>query len=91
MLKAFNTSAAVDYIATMSAMDATSFTLNYTDAATSAILIHYLAIGGSDVTKAKVGSFQAAISTATQNVTIAASLRSAEPAVHDVASKQRDR
>lgn len=46
-----------DYAADFTSMDATGFTVNVSNGPTNALSIHYLAIGGSDITNAKVGSF----------------------------------
>lgn len=64
--------AGIDAIASVSAWSATSFTLNWTDPATSAVLIHYLALGGSDISAARVFSFTETAAVATQDVTVVA-------------------
>ncbi len=59
----------VDCVCDISAMSATSFTMNWSDASTIAFQIHYVALGGSDITAARVGSFAMSIA-ATQDVTV---------------------
>jgi hypothetical protein len=46
----------VDSYLALSSFDAGGFTLSYTDASTVARLVHYLALGGSDLTSVKVGT-----------------------------------
>jgi hypothetical protein len=53
----------------VSAWSSTSFTLNYTTAPGSAILIHYVALGGSDITSARAFNFAYSTSTP-QDVTV---------------------
>jgi hypothetical protein len=58
--------------ATFTSMNSDGFTVTWTDALTVAWDIHYLAIGGSDLTAAKVGNFSvtsAGSTPATQDVT----------------------
>lgn len=44
-----------DARATMTTLGTTSFTITWTDAPTAAILVHWMALGGSDITNVKVG------------------------------------
>lgn len=63
-----------DFRVDLTAFSATGFTLTYTDAPASAIIIHYEAFGGSDVSAARVGSVgMSGGSGTTQDVTVAAS------------------
>jgi hypothetical protein len=57
--------------AAVTAMGSDGFTLNWTDAATSAWIIHYLAIGGTDITACAAGSFNspATVGASSQDVT----------------------
>jgi hypothetical protein len=62
-----------DFVATLSSMStgATSnFVLNWTDAPSSAIKVHYLALGGSDLTGARCGSYAVTALANTDNVTV---------------------
>jgi hypothetical protein len=47
----------VDAVATLSSFDSDGFTINWSNAPGSAWIIHYLALGGSDITNAKAGTF----------------------------------
>jgi hypothetical protein len=59
----------VDFEARGVSMDATSITIDWFNAPTSAILVHYLVLGGDDLTKARAGT--GTVSTAnTDNFTI---------------------
>ena len=51
------TGGTADFAADFTSMDASGFTLNLSNSPSVAISIHYLAIGGSDITNAKAGSF----------------------------------
>lgn len=56
--------------ASVSAIDATSFTLNYTDVYPTAFIANYLALGGTSVRDAKVGYFNNSTGAAgTQDIT----------------------
>ena len=55
--------------AILTSLDATGFTLNWTTLTTTSPLYNYLAIGGSDITNVKSGSFAANTSTGDQAVT----------------------
>lgn len=55
--------------AILTSLDATGFTLDWTTLTTTSPLYNYLAIGGSDITNVKSGSFAAATSTGDQAVT----------------------
>jgi hypothetical protein len=57
----------------LTAFSDTSFTLTYTDAPATAIKIHWMAIGGADVSAARVGSTIVTSGVGTQDVTVAAS------------------
>jgi hypothetical protein len=48
-----------------------SFVLNVADAPSTAIKLHYLVLGGTDIAKARVGSFTVNTTISTQDVTIA--------------------
>lgn len=61
----------VDYEMDVTTFSATQFVTTWTDAPTSAIKVHYMALGGSDITAARVGSFATTAAAATQNVTVA--------------------
>jgi hypothetical protein len=63
----------VDFVCTLTSMStgATSeVILNWTDVPASQILVHYLILGGSDLTAARAGSWTAATASATQNITV---------------------
>jgi hypothetical protein len=55
--------------ATMTTLAANGFTITWTDAPSSAILIHWLALGGSDITNVKVGKMSVPTSGATFDTT----------------------
>jgi hypothetical protein len=59
----------VDSYLTLESFDAGGFTLGYTDASASARLVHYLALGGSDLTSVKVGTTTIPTSGATFDTT----------------------
>lgn len=54
---------------TLTSLDATGFTQNWTTLTTTSPKYNYLALGGSDLSNAKVGSFSANVSTGNQSVT----------------------
>jgi hypothetical protein len=58
-----------DAVADFTSFDGDGFTLNWSDAAPSAYIIHYLALGGSDITDAKAGSFTSRSGAGAQSVT----------------------
>jgi hypothetical protein len=62
-------SGSVDYDADFSSFDADGFTVNVTDAPASAFVVCYLALGGADLTNAKVGNFVFDTDLGTQAVT----------------------
>lgn len=60
----------VDVTADLASFDADGFTLNYTSVfASTANLFHYLALGGDDLTNAKVGTFTSHASTGNDDIT----------------------
>ena len=59
----------IDAVATIVSMDVDGFTLNWTDTATSGWVVHYLAIGGSDITNVALGTMSISGSSGTQAVT----------------------
>lgn len=67
-----NTTATIDSICVLTSMADTSVVLTWTDAPATAIEVHYVIIGGSDVTAARAGTFTTT-TTATQNVTVVSS------------------
>jgi hypothetical protein len=52
-----NGAGTIDYTATLTSLDAGGFTLDVTDAPSVDIIVHYLALGGSDITDVKAGTF----------------------------------
>jgi len=61
----------VDSIATLDSFNSGNFKLNWTDAPASAILVHYIVIGGDDLSAARAGSYAMSTAVATQDVTVA--------------------
>jgi hypothetical protein len=59
----------MDAAASFTSFDGDGFTLNWSDAAPSAFIIHYLALGGTDITNAKAGSFTSRSGAGAQSVT----------------------
>jgi hypothetical protein len=55
--------------ADLSSMDSDGFTLSWATIPSTAAIVHYLALGGSDITNAKVGNFQLPTATGTFDVT----------------------
>lgn len=64
-----NTTPTTDCELRLVSMDSTSITLDWFDAPGSAYLVHYLVLGGSDLTAARVGTFTLAASSP-QDVTV---------------------
>lgn len=58
-----------DGIAALTGFTADGFDLDWSDAPAAASIMHYLALGGSDVSNVKVGNFVASTSTGVQSVT----------------------
>jgi hypothetical protein len=50
-------SATIDFEADFTSMNSDGFTVNVSNGPTNALTIHYLALGGTDITNAKAGSF----------------------------------
>jgi hypothetical protein len=70
-LKFYNTSApAIEAIMTVTTFTDTSFTVTWTDPPPAAVRVHFLALGGADVTAARVISWAMTATVATQNVTV---------------------
>lgn len=59
----------VDSLASFVSFDTDGFTLNFTDAAAAAWQIHYLALGGTDLVNAAVGTWTAPAAAGIQSVT----------------------
>jgi hypothetical protein len=59
----------VEYVATATTFTTTGFTLTWTTAPAAAIVVSYIAIGGSDVSAARCGSHQVSAA-ATTNITV---------------------
>jgi hypothetical protein len=59
----------VDFECDLISMDGTSVTIDWADAPAAAILVHYIVLGSSDITGARVGTFNLAI-TSPQSVTV---------------------
>jgi hypothetical protein len=53
----------------LTSFDADGFTVNWTTNEASAYIVHYLAIGGADLTNVKVATFNAATATGNQSIT----------------------
>jgi hypothetical protein len=62
-------SAATYHEATFVSMDADGFTINWTKTSFTSWIIHYMALGGPDITNTAVGSFTPTSGTGSQNVT----------------------
>lgn len=62
----------VDYECDLTSFSDTGFTLTWTDAPANAIKVNYMAVGGSDVSAARVSTLTLGNAIATQNHTIAA-------------------
>lgn len=58
-----------DFVSFGTGADAGKFTINWTDAPGGAYIIHYLFLGGADITNAKAGSFLYPTATGNQDVT----------------------
>lgn len=59
----------IDAFATMTTLASNGFTITWTDAPTSAILVHWLALGGTDIVNVKVGKLSIPTSGATFDTT----------------------
>ncbi len=64
-----DTSSTVGLAASVTSFDSDGFTLNYATADGTALLVHYIALGGTTLTNVKVGSVAAKTSTGTQAYT----------------------
>jgi hypothetical protein len=71
LLKGYSAIATVDFDCRLVSMDGTSVTLDWFDAPAAAIKVHYVVLGGSDITGARVGSFNLS-TTSPQAVTVVA-------------------
>jgi hypothetical protein len=58
----------------LTSMDATSVTLNCPDASASAVIVHYLILGGDDITDAEAHQFALSTAAATQDVTLSSGM-----------------
>ena len=63
------TTPTVEMVADLTSFDADGFTLNWSIAAGSAWIIHYLALGGSDITNAYAGNVLTTATTSNQAIT----------------------
>jgi len=63
------TGGAVEGLADLQSLDAGGFTLVIDDAFATAFRVHYLALGGDDLTNTAVGTFQEPVGTGAQDVT----------------------
>lgn len=77
--RAINTTSALSHNSAQATVDldmdvttftSTGFTVTWTNAPGTAIIVHYMAIGGADVSAARVFNFQCSTAAATQDVTI---------------------
>ena len=67
-IRAHATSGTAAVVADFVSMNSDGFTVNFTTV-TSGVIIHYLALGGSDITNAKAGSISIAATISTQDFT----------------------
>jgi hypothetical protein len=58
----------------LTSMDSTSVTLNCPDASASAVIVHYLILGGDDITDAEAHQFALSTAAATQDVTLSSGM-----------------
>lgn len=66
-----NSNPAIDFALTLVTFDSDGFTVNWSDLpAVSSTVIHYWALGGSDVSAARAGVFTTTAAVATQDVTV---------------------
>jgi hypothetical protein len=73
ILRGFASTTTIDFVVDFTSFDSDGFTLNWTDLpATASIRVHYLALGGSDITKARVGTFTGPNNATNTDVTVTA-------------------
>lgn len=63
----------VDFVLTLSSMSTggtSNVILNWTDVPASQILVHYIVLGGADITGARAGSWNTTTAVATENITV---------------------
>lgn len=71
ILKGRSSPTTVDFVCDLTSMAETEIVLNWTDAPASAIKVHYLALGGSDITDALVDDVLISANGTTQSETVA--------------------
>jgi hypothetical protein len=67
----FNGTPSVDFDADLVSLGAAQFVINWTDAPASAMKVHYIALGGSDITDALVSALDFTTGTGNQDFTLA--------------------
>lgn len=68
---ATTTATAVEGLLDISSFDATGFTMIVDDQFAADLRVHYLALGGTDITKVEIGTFQEPVGTGDQTISLA--------------------